>query len=54
MGATMPAVLVEVAFITNADEERRLRDPAFKDRLAQSIHDSIVRYHQKYMKQRRR
>ena len=54
MGATMPAVLVEVAFITNADEERRLRDPAFKDRLAQSIHDSIARYHQKYMKQRRR
>ncbi len=54
MGATMPAVLVEVAFITNADEERRLRDPAFKDRLAQSIQDSIARYYQKYMKQRRR
>ena len=54
MGATMPAVLIEVAFITNADEERRLRDPAFKDRLAQSIHDSIAGYHQKYMKQRRR
>lgn len=54
MGATMPAVLIEVAFITNASEERRLRDPVFKDRLAQSIHDSIARYHQRYMKQRRR
>ena len=49
-----PAVLIEVAFITNANEERRLRDPVFKDRLAQSIHDSIARYHQRYMKQRRR
>jgi N-acetylmuramoyl-L-alanine amidase len=53
MGATMPAVLIEIAFISNADEERRLRDPAFKDRLAAAIHDSIRRYHDKYLKARR-
>ncbi len=48
MGATMPAVLIEIAFISNADEERRLRDPAFKDRLVGAIFDSIRRYHDKY------
>ena len=37
MGATMPAVLIEVAFISNAEEERRLRDPAFKERLLAEI-----------------
>jgi N-acetylmuramoyl-L-alanine amidase len=48
MGATMPAVLIEIAFISNPDEERRLRDPAFKDRLAGAIFDSIRRFHDKY------
>ncbi len=54
MGATMPAVLIEVAFISNPDEERRLRDPAFKDRIAQAIHDSIERYHDRYLSGRGR
>jgi N-acetylmuramoyl-L-alanine amidase len=48
MGATMPAVLIEVAFISNPDEEARLRDAAFKDRLAAAIEDSIRRFHDKY------
>jgi N-acetylmuramoyl-L-alanine amidase len=54
MGATMPAVLIEVAFISNADEEIRLRDPAFKDRLADAIFDSIERYHDKFLRPRDR
>lgn len=41
MGATMPAVLVEVAFISSPDEEKRLRDAAFKDRIADAIAASI-------------
>ncbi|HUD72607.1 MAG TPA: N-acetylmuramoyl-L-alanine amidase [Dongiaceae bacterium] len=41
MGATMPAVLVEVAFISSAEEEKRLRDAAFKDRIADAIAASI-------------
>jgi N-acetylmuramoyl-L-alanine amidase len=53
MGATMPAVLIEIAFISNPDEERRLRDAAFKDRLAGTIHDSIRRFHDRYLKARR-
>jgi N-acetylmuramoyl-L-alanine amidase len=41
MGATMPAVLVEVAFISSPEEEKRLRDAAFKDRIADAIATSI-------------
>ncbi|MFQ5877538.1 MAG: N-acetylmuramoyl-L-alanine amidase [Acidobacteriota bacterium] len=52
MGATMPAVLIEVAFISNPDEERRLRNPAFKDRLASAILESIARYHDRYVRER--
>ncbi|HEX9426932.1 MAG TPA: N-acetylmuramoyl-L-alanine amidase [Candidatus Polarisedimenticolia bacterium] len=54
MGATMPAVLIEVAFISNPEEEKRLRDAAFKDRVAGAIFDSIKRFHDKYVKTRSR
>jgi len=37
LGAKMPAVLVEAAFISNRAEERRLRDPAFQEAVAGSI-----------------
>jgi N-acetylmuramoyl-L-alanine amidase len=54
MGATMPAVLIEVAFITNPEEEKRLRDAAFKDRLSDAILVSIQRFHEKYVRARAR
>ena len=54
MGATMPAVLIEVAFITNPEEEKRLRDAAFKDRLSDAILASIQRFHEKYVRARAR
>lgn len=44
LGARMPAVLVEAAFLTNPDEERRLRDPEFRDRLARGIADGVARF----------
>jgi N-acetylmuramoyl-L-alanine amidase len=37
LGARMPAVLVETAFISNRAEERRLRDPHFQDAVAEAI-----------------
>ncbi len=37
----MPAMLVETAFISNPDEERRLTDPAFQKRLAGAVLDGI-------------
>lgn len=44
----MPSVLVETAFISNPDEERMLRDDAFRTTLAQSIYDAIKRFKAKY------
>jgi len=54
MGATMPAVLIEVAFITSPEEEKRLKDSAFKDRLAGAIFDSVRKFHDKYVQARSR
>ena len=44
MGATMPAILVEIGFITNAEEEQRLKDGAYRDRIADAIADSIAAF----------
>lgn len=40
----MPAMLVETAFISNPDEEKRLTDPAFQRTVASAILDGVDRY----------
>ena len=40
----IPSVLVETAFISNPDEEARLRDPAFQAQLADALMRGIDRY----------
>ena len=40
----VPSILVETAFISNPDEEQRLRDPRHQGRYAESIADGIRRY----------
>ncbi|MCI2262988.1 N-acetylmuramoyl-L-alanine amidase [Xanthomonas indica] len=37
----MPAMLVETAFISNPDEERRLTDPAYQRRIASAVLDGV-------------
>jgi N-acetylmuramoyl-L-alanine amidase len=44
----MPSILVETAFISNPDEERRLNDEAYQDRLARAILDGIRDYFVKH------
>lgn len=48
MGATMPAVLIEVGFITNPEEERELGSGAHQSKLAQDIYRAIVRFKERY------
>jgi N-acetylmuramoyl-L-alanine amidase len=48
MGAQMPAVLVEVAFITNPYEEKMLKSYAFKEKIAQALYQGIANYIQLY------
>ncbi|HEX3380096.1 MAG TPA: N-acetylmuramoyl-L-alanine amidase [Paraburkholderia sp.] len=40
----IPSILVETAFISNPDEERRLNDDAYRDRMANAILTGIKRY----------
>ncbi|HYS65017.1 MAG TPA: N-acetylmuramoyl-L-alanine amidase [Paraburkholderia sp.] len=40
----IPSILVETAFISNPDEERRLNDDAYREKMADSIMTGIKRY----------
>ena len=44
MGATMPAVLVELGFISNPEEEKKLQDPAYRAQLVDALTLAIARY----------
>jgi N-acetylmuramoyl-L-alanine amidase len=46
VGAEMPSILVEVSFISNPNEERRLRDPRYLDALADAIVNGLKKYAQ--------
>ena len=47
-GSRMPSVLVEAGFISHPAEENRLRDPAYRQRLAQGIRDGILTFARSY------
>ncbi|WP_240983399.1 N-acetylmuramoyl-L-alanine amidase family protein [Acididesulfobacillus acetoxydans] len=40
----MPAVLIEVAFISNPKEEKLLGTPAFRQQAAEGIYQGILAY----------
>ena len=40
----VPSVLVELGYLSNRDEERQLRDPAYRGRLAATLVKSVERY----------
>jgi N-acetylmuramoyl-L-alanine amidase len=44
IGAEMPCLLVETGFMSNPEEERRLRSGAYQDQLARSIAEGIEKY----------
>jgi N-acetylmuramoyl-L-alanine amidase len=44
VGANMPAVLVEMGFITNPEQERLLTSDAFQGSLVQALVDSLTKY----------
>lgn len=44
---TIPSILVETAFISNPDEEKKLRDPKYQAKLAKAIAKGIRRYFEK-------
>jgi N-acetylmuramoyl-L-alanine amidase len=40
----IPSILVETAFISNPEEEKKLRDPDYQDRLVDALATGIARY----------
>lgn len=43
-GAAMPAVLIEIGFVTNPREEKRLRDSKYRDDIARAILAGLAEY----------
>jgi N-acetylmuramoyl-L-alanine amidase len=50
-GVACPAVLVEVAFISNPEEERKLLDEQFQRNVAQAIYRGLARFLRQYTQQ---
>jgi N-acetylmuramoyl-L-alanine amidase len=47
MGATMPAILVELGFVSNTAEEARLKDSAYRDRMVEALARAIQGFRQR-------
>jgi N-acetylmuramoyl-L-alanine amidase len=43
-GANMPAALIEIAYLTNPEQEQRVQSADFQSGLVQGIYDAIVRF----------
>jgi len=44
MGATMPAILVEVGFLSNPDEAGKLASDAYRDRIADALARAVATF----------
>lgn len=44
IGANMPSILAEISFLTNPDDARELRDPNYRQRIAESLYRGVSKY----------
>jgi len=44
IGANMPSILAEISFVSNPGDERRLRTPEYRQRIAESLYRGIAKY----------
>jgi len=47
-GATMPAILIEIGFLTNRKEERKLATPEHREAIARAIYAGLAEYKRRY------
>jgi N-acetylmuramoyl-L-alanine amidase len=47
-GAAMPAILIEVGFLTNRKEEKKLATPEYREAIARAIYAGLAEYKQRY------
>lgn len=50
VGASMPSVLAEISFVTNRQESRLLKTPAYRQRIAEALLAGILQYQQSLKK----
>jgi N-acetylmuramoyl-L-alanine amidase len=44
IGANMPSILAEISFVTNAQDAGQLRQPEYRQRVAESLYAGVARY----------
>jgi len=44
IGANMPSILAEISFVTNPKDASQLRDPEYRERVAESIYKGVAKY----------
>ena len=44
VGASMPAVLVEIGYLSNAEQEQALLSPTYQDQVTQALFDAVVQF----------
>lgn len=49
LGATMPAVVVELGFLSNPDEAAKLQDPLYRSELVGALERAVVRFRQQLL-----
>jgi len=47
-GVAMPAILVEIGFVTNKKEEQRLQDSEYREQVARAIYAGLAEYKRRY------
>src|SRR6266511_1802367 len=47
-GAAMPAILIEVGFLTNRKEEKKLATPEYREAVARAIYTGLAEYKRRY------
>lgn len=51
-GTNIPAVLIEVGFISNRKEEEKLRERSYREKIAQAIAAGLTQYNQRFARRR--
>lgn len=44
IGANMPSILAEISFVSNPTDERRLKTPEYRQRIAESLYRGVAKY----------
>ena len=44
IGANMPSILAEISFVTNARDAEQLREPTYRERVAESLYAGVAKY----------